>query len=53
MTKKRNRVDSRAHTPCPLCDKKVHGARGLKMHLAQMHDGAPIPAPQSKSVEAR
>ncbi len=37
MIKKRNRADSRAHTQCPVCKRKQHGARGLKMHLVQVH----------------
>ncbi len=35
--KKRTRADSRAHTPCPHCSFRVHGDRGLAMHLAQVH----------------
>jgi hypothetical protein len=35
--KKRKRADSRAHTACPRCAFKVHGERGLKMHLVQVH----------------
>lgn len=37
MAKKRNRADSRAHTVCPHCQRKVHGERGLQMHLVQVH----------------
>jgi hypothetical protein len=35
--KKRKRADSRAHTACPRCAFKVHGERGLRMHLVQVH----------------
>ena len=35
--KKRNRSDSRAHTACPHCQFKVHGERGLAMHLKLVH----------------
>lgn len=38
MATKRNRADSRAHAPCPVCDRKQHGARGLAMHLRNVHD---------------
>jgi hypothetical protein len=38
MATKRNRADSRAHVPCLVCDRKQHGARGLAMHLRNVHD---------------
>ncbi|WP_286718310.1 hypothetical protein [Devosia sp. 63-57] len=34
-TKKRSR--SGAQTPCPHCDKKLRGEKGLKAHIAEAH----------------
>ena len=51
-TKKRNRADSRAHTSCPVCQRKQHGERGLKMHLMQVHDLTPIAAATHASPAA-
>jgi len=31
------RASSRAHTPCPHCKKKLHGDKGLKAHLKEVH----------------
>lgn len=32
------RSSSRAHEKCPHCSKRLSGARGLKMHIAQAHE---------------
>jgi hypothetical protein len=52
-TKKRKRADSRAHTPCPHCAFKVHGERGLKMHLVQVHSLARDAADAEAATAAR
>jgi hypothetical protein len=49
MAKHRNRASSRAHTSCPHCQFKVHGERGLKMHLKQVHGIEP----KAESAEDR
>ncbi len=33
----KRKASSHAHTPCPHCGKKLHGERGLKMHLKEAH----------------
>lgn len=38
--RRRTRGDSRAHTECPHCLRRVHGEKGLKAHLAQVHGEA-------------
>lgn len=35
--RKGRRASSRAHTACPVCTKKLHGEKGLKQHLAEVH----------------
>lgn len=37
-TEKRSR--SGAHEECPHCKKKLRGAKGLKLHIADVHGGA-------------
>ena len=32
------RADSRAHEPCPVCGKRLHGAKGLKVHMKEVHN---------------
>lgn len=49
--KKRNRVDSRAHTACPQCKYRVHGERGLRMHLARVHGVEPKPMTPSERLD--
>lgn len=39
LPRTRKRASSRAHTPCPRCGKKLHGAKGLKAHLREAHHG--------------
>ncbi len=31
------RASSRAHTPCPICNKQLHVEKGLKQHLKEAH----------------
>lgn len=33
----KKRASSHAHTPCPVCQKRLHGERGLKAHLRNQH----------------
>lgn len=33
----KKRASSRAHTQCPQCLKKLHGDKGLKRHLKEVH----------------
>lgn len=33
------RASSRAHEPCPICKKRLHGAKGLKKHMKEVHNG--------------
>lgn len=35
----KKRASSRAHEPCPICKKKLHGAKGLKKHMLEVHRG--------------
>lgn len=35
--RKAARASSRAHTTCPHCNRRQHGERGLKAHIAAMH----------------
>lgn len=35
--RKGRRASSRAHTECPHCKKKLHGDKGLKAHIKEVH----------------
>lgn len=41
-SRRSRRASSRAYEPCPHCGKRLHGVKGLKQHLRQMH---PAPSP--------
>ncbi len=36
-TRTHKRSASRAHHPCPICAKRLAGAKGLIAHLAERH----------------